>query len=118
MSKLSGKRVLVVEDEALIAAMVEDMLASLGAVTVGPAGTLEKAIALATSAELDAAIVDLNLRSERSDPVAEILRQRNIPVLFATGYGASAVAGGERVLEKPYTMDKLSAALTTTFEDH
>ena len=114
MSNLDGKRILVVEDEALIAAMVEDMLAELGAVVVGPATTLAKGLALAGSEVLDAAVLDVNIRDERIDPVAALLRSRGVPMVFATGYGASAVVGlaTPRIIDKPYTQDKLAHALS------
>ena len=104
MKLLDGKRILVVEDEALIAAMLEDMLHELGATVVGPALTIKSAIALARADEIDAAVLDVNIRSERVDPVADILRNWRIPVVFASGYGASAVRGkrGSRDREALY----------------
>jgi CheY-like chemotaxis protein len=115
MSALAGKRVLVVEDEAIIAGMIEDMLTDLGAVVVGPAGTLAKAVELASREAIDAAMLDVNLRSERIDPVVETLRGRGVPFILATGYGAAAAAGmdGALVVEKPFTRDRLESALTT-----
>ena len=68
MNALSGKRVLVVEDEAMIADMVEDMLSQLGAVVIGPVGTLAKGLELARSEVLDAAMLDVNIRSDESIP--------------------------------------------------
>ena len=113
MTEIAGKRILVIEDEAVIAAMVEDMLTELGAVVVGPAGTLALGLELAEREEIDAAVLDVNLRSERVDPIADMLRARSIPVVFATGYGAAPAvgAGASPVLEKPYTMEKLASTL-------
>ena len=114
MSSLDGKRILVVEDEALIAAMVEDMLMELGATVVGPASSIAQALVLVNSDDFDAAVLDVNIRSEQVDPIAEILMARNVPLVFATGYGASA--HGVRyapVIEKPYTLEKLANALTS-----
>lgn len=115
MSALAGKRVLVVEDEAIIAGMIEDMLTDLGAAVVGPAGTLAKAVELASSETIDAAMLDVNLRSERIEPVVETLRGRGVPFVLATGYGAAAAVGmdGAIVVEKPFTRDALESALTT-----
>jgi len=90
MSFLDGKRILVVEDEALIAAMVEDMLMELGATVVGPASSIAQALVLVNSDDFDAAVLDVNIRSEQVDPIADILMARNVPIVFATGYGASA----------------------------
>ena len=114
MSALAGMRILVIEDEAIIAGMIEDMLTELGAVVVGPAGTLAKAAELASREAIDAAMLDVNLRSERIDPVVETLRGRGVPFVFATGYGAAAAAGieGALVIEKPFTRDRLESALT------
>lgn len=110
MMDLRDKKILLVEDEALIAAMVSDMLADLGATVVGPAGSVQKALALARSASFDAAVLDVNLRGERVDPVADVLVERSIPVLFASGYGAT-VNCGQTVIDKPYTQDKLAQGL-------
>lgn len=113
MPWLRGKRVLVVEDEALIAVMVEDMLIDMGSEVVGPAATIATALELARTEELDAAVLDVNVRGERIDPVAEVLMARGIPVLFATGYGEVRLASGApaTVIDKPYTQDKLARGL-------
>ena len=71
LSDLAGKRILVVEDEALIAEMVADMLLDLGASVIGPAFSLKKAMELATVEEMDGAVLDVNIRSERVDSVAD-----------------------------------------------
>ena len=73
MPWLKGKRILVVEDEALIAVMVEDMLSEMGSIVVGPAATIEQALALARAEEIDGAVLDVNVRGERIDPVADAL---------------------------------------------
>lgn len=113
MPWLRGKRVLVVEDEALIAVMVEDMLLDMGSEVVGPAATIEAALDLARSETLDAAVLDVNVRGQRIDPVAEELMARGVPVLFATGYGEVRLASGApvTVIDKPYTQDKLARGL-------
>lgn len=109
---LEGKTILVVEDEPLVAMMVEDMLLELGAQVVGPASTLAQALALAESGDFDAALLDVNLNGERSDPVAALLRGRNIPYVFATGYGAhDRLEGGAETLQKPYRQEQVAAAL-------
>ncbi len=113
MPWLKGKRILVVEDEALIAVMVEDMLTEMGSVVIGPAGTIEAALAFARSEEIDAAVLDVNVRGERIDPVADALMSRGVPVLFATGYGEVRLASGAAttVIDKPYTQEKLARGL-------
>ncbi|WP_349628533.1 response regulator [Bradyrhizobium sp. JYMT SZCCT0180] len=114
MSALWGKRILVVEDEAIIAIMVEEMLIDLGASVVGPAQSIPIARNLVETESIDAAVLDVNIRSDRIDPIAELLRARRIPFVFATGYGASASSAkqDELILEKPYTSDRLLGALT------
>ena len=112
MSALAGKRILVIEDEAMIAGMIEDMLDELGAIVVGPAGTLAKAVELAKRDPIDVAMLDVNIRSERIDPVVETLRGRGVPFVLATGYGAAAGMEGALVVEKPFTRDRLESALT------
>ena len=113
MSALAGKRVLVIEDEAIIAAMIEDMPTELGAVVVGPAGTLAKAVELARREPIDAGMLDVNIRSEKIDPVIETLRGRGVPFVLATGYAAAAGAAMDNapVIEKPFTRDRLESAL-------
>ena len=113
MPWLRGKRVLVVEDEALIAVMVEDMLLEMGSEVVGPAATIEAALELARREDIDAAVLDVNVRGQRIDPVAEALMARGVPVLFATGYGEVRLASGVQVtvIDKPYTQEKLARGL-------
>lgn len=116
MPWLTGKRILVVEDEALISVMVSDMLSELGMLVVGPAATISAAINLAETETIDAAILDVNVRGERIDPVAEILFKREVPVLFATGYGEVKLSSGRTapVIDKPYTQEKLMRGLAAT----
>jgi len=110
---LAAKRILIVEDEPILAMALEDMLADLGCEVVGPASRLEPALRLAREAALDAAILDINLHGETSHPVADLLRARSIPILFATGYGSACGIGYEDVpvLPKPYRQDRLFALL-------
>lgn len=110
---LTGKRVLLVEDEVLIAEMAVDMLEGLGATVIGPATTLEAGLSLAGSADIDAAVLDVNLRGKRIDPIADLLVARGVPVVFATGYGmaAGAARGHVQTIDKPYTQDRLATAL-------
>lgn len=113
MTKLSGRRVLLVEDEALIAMMVEDFLSELGATIIGPAHSIETALSLIATEQIDAAVLDLNLRGSRSDRVAEALRCKGIPLVCATGYGDGATdfAQGSPIIAKPYSKEKLDQSL-------
>lgn len=114
MTSLTGKRILVVEDEAIIAAFVEDILDELGATVVGPAFSVSQALKLAESTALDAALLDVNVREESIVPVRDLLRGRGVPVVFATGYGAERsreVTDGALVVDKPYSKDRIAKAL-------
>lgn len=113
MTTLSGRRVLIVEDEALVAMLAEDFLLELGAIVVGPAASIDDAIAMIATQEVDAALLDLNIRGVRSDRVAEALRLRGIPIVCATGYGEGAVefARGAEIIAKPYSKEKLERSL-------
>jgi CheY-like chemotaxis protein len=114
MSPLNGKTILIVEDEPIVAMMVEDMLCDLGAMPVGPASSLEGALELARDGAFDAAILDLNLNGERTGAVAELLRGRGVPFVFATGYdsGGGVTLGDAIVLQKPYRIEQMEAALS------
>ena len=84
---LQGVKVLVVEDEYLVATLMENMLASAGCVVAGPIPRLAQALDAASSEACDVAVLDVNLAGERVYPVADILAQRNVPFVFVTGYG-------------------------------
>ena len=83
---LEGRRILVVEDEFLIAMEVEDVLRALGAEVVGPFGRLEPALGAVQKEELDGAVLDVRLDGETSEQVAAVLVSRGVPVLLTTGY--------------------------------
>ncbi|WP_082537240.1 MULTISPECIES: response regulator [unclassified Aureimonas] len=107
-------RVLVVEDEMMIAMLVEEMVQDLGHTVVGVAMRLETALELAREADIDLAVLDVNLGDAKSFPVAAILRARGIPFLFATGYGRKGIVeefADSVVLNKPYQTTDLEKAL-------
>jgi DNA-binding response OmpR family regulator len=85
--RLSGRRVLIAEDEAFIAMALEEGFAAADAVVVGPAATLVEAVDLASTAELDAAVLDIDLAGLDVFPAANILRRRGVPFIFQTGHG-------------------------------
>lgn len=111
---LAGKRVLAVEDEGLVAMWLEDLLNDLGCVVVGPANSLEGAFELLEHDAIELAVLDINIAGEKVFPVAERLAARNVPFVFATGYGASGVIepfDRHPVVQKPYTLEMLKRAL-------
>jgi DNA-binding response OmpR family regulator len=117
MAEILGARVLLVEDEALVSLMVEDMLEELGFKVVASAADVKKACELATATSLDLALLDVNIGGEQVFPVARILRDRRIPILFSTGYGAPPVEEEEfrdaPAIGKPFSVDQLNEKLRT-----
>jgi len=113
---LKGRRLLVVEDEYLIAADLAHVLTGQGANVIGPAGSIKDALdMLATERQIDGAILDINVRGEQVYPVADALRARGVPFVFATGYDSwvipDAFASVPR-LEKPVRAAALARLLT------
>jgi CheY-like chemotaxis protein len=105
MTSLSNLKVLVVEDEALVSMLVEDMLGDLGCVVVGPAAEIEEALKLANDADIDAALLDVNLGGRPIFPVADALKARGVPFAFASGYGEAGLSESpsrRAVLQKPF----------------
>ncbi len=110
----AGKRVLVVEDELMIRMLLQDMLADLGHTLAGEAGRIEDAVALAKQGEFDIAILDVNLNGQPISPVVEVLLERGVPFVFATGYGQRGVPEpyrGSPTLQKPFQADALAEAI-------
>jgi DNA-binding response OmpR family regulator len=85
---LDGKRILVVEDDYLVALDIQEFLEESGAFVIGPAPTLKRALELVEqeNGRIDAAVLDINLRGERSFPVADRLSERGVAFVFTTGY--------------------------------
>ena len=113
-SNLTGLKVLVVEDEMLVSMLVEDMLSDLGCTVVGPAAELEEAMSLAQNAEIDLALLDVNLGGRPIFPVADTLKARGVPFAFARGYGEAGLSEDHRgaaVLQKPFREADLAKAL-------
>lgn len=105
-------RILIVEDEMLVAMNIEDMLLDSGHEVAGIANRLEPALALARDGAFDVAVLDVNLAGDRSFPVADLLIERGIPFLFATGYGLGGIEEKYRdrpVLQKPFRAAELAA---------
>ena len=106
-------RVLVIEDEVLIAMLVGDMLAELDYAVVGPVPDLDRALAAIDEGGFELAILDVNLKGRESSAVAERLKARQVPFVFATGYSRQPPAGFEKVptLQKPFQLEDLRREL-------
>ena len=110
----SRRRVLVVEDEIMIRMLLEDMLDDLGYEVVGTAGTLDEALGLARQADVDLAILDVNLNGNPVYPVADALAARKVPFMFSTGYGEQGLPESYRdcqLLQKPFQLENLERVL-------
>lgn len=111
---LAGCRILVVEDETLIAVSIEDTLRDLGCVVVGPVARLDAALQLANNEALDVAVLDVTIRGGHVQPVAEQLLARGIPFVLASGYGDWSLPESLRDqlrLTKPFTRQQLEQAV-------
>src|SRR5262249_4967388 len=109
---LHGRRMIVIEDEALVLMELESSLTDAGCEVVGTAGTLEEARVLCAQAECEAALLDANLAGHNVDELAPALTRRNIPFAFVTGYGRESLPQGFKdavVLKKPYAQADLIA---------
>jgi CheY-like chemotaxis protein len=107
-------RLLIIEDEALILLNVTSMLNDMGWEVAGTAGKFDAALELAQTGSFDAAIVDINLDGAMTYPVADVLRQREIPFAFTTGYGRSVIDQSYSevpILHKPFSPDQLQAVV-------
>jgi DNA-binding response OmpR family regulator len=112
---LNGVKVLVVEDEYLVAVLIEEMLESAGCIVTGPVARLPEALDAVDHEDYDAAVLDVNLAGERVDPVAQALSRRKVPFVFVTGYGSGVLSEefAERPrLCKPFRMAELLSALS------
>ncbi|WP_343070304.1 response regulator [Pelagibacterium limicola] len=113
-SRTGKLRILVVEDEALVAMHLEDTLHALGHEVVATASRLPEALEAARTATFDAAIIDVNLDGQHSYDVADVLNERRIPFAFATGYGAAGLQERFRntpTLAKPFMSSDLERIL-------
>jgi CheY-like chemotaxis protein len=109
-------RILVVEDEYMLADALADGLTALGAQVVGPVGGLGEALTLVAAAEIDGAVLDINLRGEMVFPLADALAGRGIPYVFATGYGRESIPVRHQdapTLSKPVDVAALKSLLDT-----
>ena len=108
-TELSGMRILVVEDEPLLAMASADLLADSGCTVAGPVSSVKQGMRLIEQEAIDGAILDINLRGEMVFPLADLLAERSIPFVYVTGYGKllRACNHGRPVLQKPYSNQQL-----------
>jgi CheY-like chemotaxis protein len=112
---VSRLQILVVEDESMVAMMIEDMLEDLGHKVIATSGRMPDASKLVSDASADLAILDVNLNGEETYPLADSLAARAIPFIFATGYGSSGIKAewsGVPVLQKPFQSRELAEAIS------
>jgi DNA-binding response OmpR family regulator len=113
---LTGRRVFVVEDETMVALLIEDSLADLGCEIVGMAWRFDDALEKANSLSYDVAILDVNLNGDQTFPIAESLAERGQAFVFATGHSAANLPASLRnapILHKPFDKLHLESALRT-----
>ena len=119
---LPGRKVLLVEDDYFIADEMRRKLSRGGAEVLGPVASVDKALALiASSSEIDAAVLDINLRDVMVFPVADALTTRGVPFIFATGYESAVIPSRYAHIqrcEKPVEMDTLARVLSTQVSHH
>ena len=108
-------RILIVEDEPLIALMLTDMLAELGFQIAASVTQVSEALALlAEDVSIDIALLDVNIGAQKIDPVADLLAARGTPFIFTTGYGNAGIPAGHAgrtILQKPFHVDELANTL-------
>ena len=118
---MAKPRILILDDEPLIAMMLQDCLVDLGCEAVGPAYTVEAALALLEGDVVDGAILDVKLAGADSYPVALALQRRSIPFVFATGQGADGIDPrfkSAAILSKPFDFKAVQAAIAALTGPH
>lgn len=115
---MAARNILVLEDEPLVAMMLQDELEAMGIHVIGPANNLKSALQLAEFANLDGALLDLNINGEYVTKVADKLRARNVPFIFVTAYARppGLLYREVSVLRKPFSKIDLRMALISLFE--
>lgn len=117
---LSGRRILVVEDESLVAMLLETILSDMGCAVVGPVSNIGDGLqAVAGETALDAALLDVNVAGQEVFPIAEALKARGVPFVFSTGYGESGLPEhwrGHPTVQKPFTDTAIRDALMVAMD--
>ena len=118
-ARMSGGSIFLVEDEVMIRMMVADMLEELGYSIAAEAGEVSEALRLAQSVDFDLAILDVNVNGKVISPVADLIKARNLPFIFATGYGSSGLPEEYRdrpALQKPFQIETLARVIDNTLK--
>lgn len=119
MSCLAGLRILIVEDDALVALNLQEFVESLGCTVIGPTGRLAEALDVLDRVPIDGAMLDINLHGEMVYPLAERLAERQIPMLFCSGYAFTQAVPPKfqsyPQVAKPMVEHTLRTAMTETF---
>ena len=113
-SNLAGLRVLVIEDESMVAMLLEDALTEIGCDVIGIASRLDDAVANAKTLAFDVAILDINLNGRLALPIADLLAERGVPFVVATGYSATNLPEWLQrapILQKPFQQRDLERSL-------
>jgi DNA-binding LytR/AlgR family response regulator len=119
MSVLKGKRILILEDEVLLALEAADTIAETGATVLGPAHRIDVALRLIHTDRPDAALLDVNINGVFSTEVAKCLAELRVPFVLATGYGAhSDVAGSFAIIDKPYNRGQIQSVFQRLFGEN
>ena len=112
---LSGRRILVVEDESLVAMLLETILEDMGCTPVGPVANIDEALAVVAGDQaLDGALLDVNVAGREVFPVADALKAAGVPFVFSTGYGEGGLPDhwrGQSTIQKPFTEAAVRDAL-------
>jgi DNA-binding response OmpR family regulator len=115
----SSPRILLIEDEMLVAGMLQSMLSSLGYAAIGPATDVHEVMEILSHENVDAVVLDINLNGQMSYPIADELAMRGIPFIFSTGYEPQRLPAkheGRPLLKKPFRRSALGAALKGLLE--
>jgi len=113
-SSLAGRNILIVEDETMVAMLLEDIVEEMGCAIVGPTARVANALSTLSSATVDCAILDVNLNGESSYPIADALAAKGVPYIFVSGYGVTGLDDAYQrhpVVQKPFTRAVLEQAL-------
>ena len=119
--RLPELRVFIVEDESLIAMLLQNMIEDIGHICAFKASKLDKALVLAANESFDIAILDVNLNGESTYTIADCIMSRGLPVVFSTGYGLQGMSPTYRslpILQKPFDVGSLRKAIDEAMRNH